>query len=68
LKEATIARALNDVRSALVKDFNGYTGGNAFFGEKLMPITASSGTYKVVISYDEEQAENTITVRRDPLD
>ena len=67
LKVAETAWQLNDVRSVLVKEFSGYAGGKAFFGKKLMPITASSGTYKVVITYGDVQAESNITLRDDPL-
>ena len=68
LKQAGTVKELNEVRSLLVKDYNGYAGGRQLFGEKLMPITASSGTYKVIIYYGKEQAESTITLRDDPLD
>jgi hypothetical protein len=59
---------LNEVRHLLVKDFNGYAGGQAFFGKKLMPLIAPAGEYKVIISASEAHAEGLIKLRNDPLD
>ena len=68
MKEATTVSDLNEIRSLLVKGFSGYAGGRKFFGEKLMPITASSGSYKVLIYYGNVKGEEIITLRNDPLD
>jgi hypothetical protein len=68
LNDAETTNELNDIRSLMIKDFNGYAGGKMFFGSKLMPIQVTSGTYKIKISYGKEEAESSIHVREDPLD
>lgn len=67
LDKAKAVEELNEVRSLLVKDYNGYAGGEAFFGKKLVPLIATAGMYKVVISDGVNSDNRIIKVREDPL-
>ena len=66
LKKAESIRDLNDIRSRIVRDFNGYAGGKPFFGEKRMPLRATPGVYRLELKAGDTLVDGEIKVRKDP--
>lgn len=60
-------RELNTVRRDLVKDFAVYAGGRPFFEEKMFPLEAKAGTYKVMIKIGDLEESGSVQVREDPM-
>jgi hypothetical protein len=58
---------LNQIRRDLVWSFSIYAGGEPFFGDKLGPVEATAGEYRVVLRVEGRSHEGSLTLRDDPL-
>jgi hypothetical protein len=61
------ARGLNAVRARLVQGFAMHAAGLPLFGDKLGPIEAPAGDYRVTARAGDDRAVTILRVREDPL-
>jgi hypothetical protein len=67
LAAASTDQALNQVRSTLVADFNGYAAGRPLFGSPIGRTAAEAGTYRLTLRVNGQTLQGTVTVRDDPM-
>ena len=67
IRGETDYRVLNDIRAKMVDQFGLYAAGRQLFGQKLGPITAPAGKYRVEIQIGEQIAGGLIEWREDPM-